>query len=852
MKSPMLTTRAAAVTVALGLGAALASAATPIASADSSGHSPSSADSKPTGAPKAKTGSSARPKTGHNASAPTELKPNATLKAARPARTSAALTRPQRAPLTDTSESPANWLMAAAARREVDLVGDVEEAFRRIDLATTTLLAPIKTLVAELTGARQDDPIPPGACEDGDCNPTSDIYLPWVRNEITVLNLTGKPVTLSDLETRKPLTYGPQEGFVLDNARQVEMAFYQNSSSWDEDWTYEATVKWSDGSATVSVDVDAGGSTASSSSGDMQVVVFDTPEPINGTSMISERQTIVLLPKAGTEITIAPSDAVGQAIVAEALCKVSGSCGQEVVDEQIRLSPEKLVGNTLFNDGSVTSTNRYKVAQEVVKTSGVEENLKIVAGGSLNFSLGPLTFQTEIGALIQQKYAHSWSDGITTESQVDLNVPAGSYGQIYVQYPEYHDYVNMTLTNAGVTINIPDVEYISLAPSGSLDPDGTPLAVTYTTYDWKIGEGPHPYPDSGSVPTPPATSTVDAVTPPDIAPPAPATSRSPKTLGQIIGNYLQDQARAFRTLPNILVNGRAISSETFRIVNLTPYAQTLNSITGEYEEDESPEKGFVLQPFQAIDIEVDYDLFQDQETYVTWTNATGIDVKAELKVYNGGSDPRVTCQSAGCFEGGWDSRNQFSTMYIVYPYDTPGIMDVTNDQNLAGAAVDSACTAGSGGSIPGSCGVNATGQTEYNAPTSGPVQQHVNRGSQTNSYYYTVTTHKSETASWSAGGGIKLKEKAGVFVAQQIEIEASVLYTGSVQVKDSESSTVVQDLLPGYGGAIYIGDPYLRTYGDYIVNLPNLTMIVRGQWIEATSGLSAQGPVANVVDYPLE
>lgn len=759
---------------------------------------------------------------------------------------------PLRAPSPDNPASPADWLKAAGARREVDLLDAVEEAFRRADLAVATLLAPIQTLAAELSGVRQNDPIPPGACEDGDCNPTSDINLPWVRNEITVLNLTGKPVTLSDLETKKPLTYGPQEGFVLDNAREVEMAFYQNSSSWDEDWRYEATVKWSDGSATVSVNVDAGGSTASSSSSDMQVVVFDTPEPINGTSMISERQTIVLLPKAGTEITIAPSDAVGQAVVAAALCKVSGSCGQEVVDEQIRLSPEKLVGNTLFNDGSVTSTNRYKVAQEVVKTSGVEENLKIVAGGSLNFSLGPLTFQTEIGALIQQKYAHSWSDGITTESQVDLNVPAGSYGQIYVQYPEYHDYVNMTLTNAGVTINIPDVEYVSLAPSGSLDPDGTPLAVTYTTYDWKIGEGPHPYPDSGSVPTPPATPAVDAVTPPDIAPPAPATGRSPKTLGQIIGNYLQDQARAFRTLPSILVTGRAISSETFRIINLTPWPQTLNSITGEYEEDESPEKGFVLQPFQAIDIEVDYDVFQDQETYVTWWNATnGVNVKAELKVYNGNSDPRVTCQTGGCMEGGWDSYSDYATMYLVYSYANPGIMDVTHDQNLASAAVDAACTTDSGGSIPGSCGVNATGQTEYNAPTSGPVQQHVNRGSQTNSYYYTVTTYKSESASWSAGGGIKLKEKAGVFVAQQIEIEASVLYTGSVQVKDSESSTVVQDLLPGYGGAIYIGDPYLRTYGDYIVNLPNLTMIVRGQWIEATSGLSAQGPVANVVDYPL-
>ncbi|PQP55105.1 hypothetical protein C6A88_00440, partial [Mycolicibacterium austroafricanum] len=44
---------------------------------------------------------------------------------------------------------------------------------------------------------------------------------------------------------------------------------------------------------------------------------------------------------------------------------------------------------------------------------------------------------TCFGALVQQKYGHSWSDGITTESQVDLDVPPGSYGQIYVQYPEY-------------------------------------------------------------------------------------------------------------------------------------------------------------------------------------------------------------------------------------------------------------------------------------------------------------------------------------------------------------------------------------------------------------------------------
>lgn len=765
--------------------------------------------------------------------------------------------------------SPTQWLAAATSHHEaadtrVAAIVPMPPAgvstqtvnpsrpVNRFALAVHTLLKPIGTLLTELGGlilGTRADPVPPGACRDGVCNPTTDIPLPWVRNEVTVLNLTGRRVTLTDLDTKLPLTYGPQEGFVLENARQVELAFYQGNSYWDEDWTYEGTMIWSDGSTTVSVDVDAGGATASTSDSGVQTVIFETPESIGGPSLISLRQTLVLLPEAGTVITIDSTDPVGQALVASALCKVSGSCTQEVVDEQVMLSAPKQVGNTLFNAGSVVSTNRYKVVHEVTKTSGVEENLKVVAGTSLNFSLGPLAFQTEIGALVQQKYGHSWSDGITTESQVDLDVPPGSYGQIYVQYPEYHDYVNMTLTNSGVTITIPDVEYVSLAPSGALDKEGNPVAVTYSTVDWEIGTGPHPYPDSNSEPTPPETAAVGFVTPPDIAAPAPAPTAKPKSLFGIIGGYLRDQVRAFRMLPNIVFAGRAISSQTIRVVNLTPYAQTLSSITGEYEEDDSPEKGFVLQPFQEIDIQVDYNVFQDQETYVTWTNATGIAASAELKVFNGGSAPRVTCQSDGCMAGSYDRDS--AVMYLIYPYDTPGRMDVTNDPNLAAAAVDVACAPGYDDAMPGSCGVNVTGDTYYNAPTSGPVQQQNNFGSQTNSYYYTITTTKSESASWAAGGGVKLKEKAGVFVGLQIEIEASVLYNSSVQVKDSESSTVVQNLLPDYGGAIYIGDPYLRTYGDYIVNLPNLTMVVTGQWIEAASGLAAQGPVANVVDYPL-
>ena len=726
-------------------------------------------------------------------------------------------------------------------------------SFTRLALAVETVLKPFGTLLTELGGlilGTRADPIPPGACRDGVCNPNTDIFLPFVRNEVTVLNLTGRPVTLTDLSTKQPLTYGPQKGFVLANARQVELAFYQGNSEWDDDWTYEGTMKWSDGSTTVTVDVEAGGATSSTSNSGVQTVIFETPESIGGPSAIALRQTMVLLPQAGTVVTIDSTDPVGQALVAAALCKVSGSCIQEVVGEQVMLSAPKQVGNTLFNGGSVVSTNRYKVVHEVTKTSGVEENLKVVAGTSLNFALGPLAFQSEIGALVQQKYGHSWSDGVTTESQVDLDVPPGSYGQIYVQYPEYHDYVDMTLTNSGVTIKIPDVTYVSLAPSGTVDKDGKPVAVTYTTVDWEIGSGPHPFPDSQSVPTPPTSVAVDWESPHDIAAPLAPPAAQPRSLIDIAMTYVKDQVEAFRMLPNVLFAGRAVSSQTIRVVNLTPYAQTLSSITGEYEEDESPLKGFVLQPFQEIDIEVDFNVFQDQETYVTWTNVTGIDASAELKVFNGGSAPRVTCQSdAGCMSGSFDSES--AVMYLIYPQATPGRLDVTDDPNLASAAVDAACAPGYNGSLPGSCGVNVTGDVYYNAPTSGPVQQQINLGSQTNSYYYTITTTKGESASWAAGGGVKLKEKAGVFIGLQIELEASVLYNSSVQVKDSESSTVVQNLLPDYGGAMYVGDPYLRTYGDYIVNLPNLTMIVTGQWIEAASGLSAQGPVANVVDYPL-
>jgi hypothetical protein len=46
------------------------------------------------------------------------------------------------------------------------------------------------------------------------------------------------------------------------------------------------------------------------------------------------------------------------------------------------------------------------------------------------------------------------------------------------------------------------------------------------------------------------------------------------------------------------------------------------------------------------------------------------------------------------------------------------------------------------------------------------------------------------------------------------------------------------------------GDAYLRTYGDFMIHLPNSTIIVRDQWLDNPSGLAAMGPVVSLTDYP--
>jgi hypothetical protein len=220
---------------------------------------------------------------------------------------------------------------------------------------------------------------------------------------------------------------------------------------------------------------------------------------------------------------------------------------------------------------------------------------------------------------------------------------------------------------------------------------------------------------------------------------------------------------------------------------------------------------------------------------------------AKLVTYGDGGTA-VQCSTSACMDGGADDANSAEVMYIIQP--SPSTFDLTSDPNLASAAVDSACYYDAAGKTPGSCSANVTGQSYFTQPLVAPSNYYWNDSSQPGSYTYQITLSNSETDSWSAGGGIKIKEKSSLFVGQQIEFEATTLYTGSTQVKNSEITTVKQNVDPYSTGTMSEGDALLRTYGDFIVNLPNSTVIVRNQWLENSAGLAAQGPVISLDDYP--
>ncbi|TDO10021.1 hypothetical protein EV580_4306 [Mycobacterium sp. BK086] len=894
MNPSMLNTRAAAATVAFGLGVALASGPTAIASADSSsegnvsstgaastgGGGRAKADavqSKSTGSPKKPQsgpvkskprGSTVTPTTSM-ISSPLPTPPVMSRAIARVAADVTSVLSSLAIPATKTVDNPANWLLAAAARREL---GDTTDAAarsarlevaavrtpsfgtvgRRIDAVIVTLLAPVRTLLAEfgvVPGSREEQF--PGSCVDSVCVSSSDIPVPQPQVQTTFLNVTGRSLTLTAISTNDPLAFGPQVNYVLENGRQVEMGFYKNQ---DEDTPSRATMTWSDGSTQVSVYVNFQGATATPSNSNLQTDVFTNPTPITGPSTAEVSQTVLFLPKAGSEITIDATDGVGQAIVATALCENRGSCTLEAVGQQVVETLPKSVGNTVFNYGSETSSNSYEVGHEVVKTSGVEENLKIAVGGSVKFTLGPINFETEINAVIQQKYGHTWSSSVLTRKSATVNIPPGSYGQIQLSYNEYHDFVDMTLTDKNVTINIPGLEYVSPVPVGGVDASGNPIAgPTWITVDYPIGTGPDPTPNSTSTPVPPTTTktTVPAPTPHDIAAPV-STPAAQRSLGSVLRKFVRDETRAILSLPEVLSTGqpRQLSTRGFEVVNLTPYPQKLISITGEIEEDDSPASGYVLQPFQMVRIEVDYASYGNQEAYVTWQRNDGgatTQSTATLKNYKDGSSA-VQCGNSACMDGGEDEPNSAEVMYIIQP--SPTTFDLTTDVNLASAAVDAACYYTSSGATPGSCSADVTGQSYYTQQVGLPYDQNYNPGTQVNAFTYTIITSESETESWSAGGGLKIKEKSNLFVGQQIEVEATALYTGSVQEKASETTTVKQNLAPQTTGTASYGDAFLRTYGDFTIFLPNSTTLVRNQWIENPSGLAAMGPVVSLDDYP--
>ncbi|MGB7358921.1 MAG: hypothetical protein WA944_13365 [Mycobacterium sp.] len=717
-----------------------------------------------------------------------------------------------------------------------------------IDQTINTLLGPVRTLLAELRGERLaglPGQVPasyvgfPGACTPSGCTPSSDIPIPQPNSQITFLNLSGKSLKLTSLDTTYPLAYGPDDGYVLGHARQVEMGLYTSA------FLPGALMEWTDGSATDYVVLVQGALGAQvAPAGNLQGDVFTTPQPVTGpvSPEGALRQTVVFLPPSGSEITIDESDGMGQAIVAMSLCGVAGSCNMEAIDSRIEYTDTKNVGNTVFNYGTVNSTNTYEMFHEAVKTNGFEANLKLALGGGLNFTLGPLTFQGELNAVLQGKYGRSWSSGVITKEGATLSVAPGKYGQILLSYPEYHDTVDMTLTQKNVTIHIPGTQWVSPVPEDATNPDGSPVALpSWVTRDYDIGTGPMPDPDAGEAPVAP-----------DIATPAPS---SPRSFGAILADFVVAEVRAVLSLPGVVFNSFGVFGATrgFEIVNLTPYTQYLTSISGDYDVDRSPPVGYELAPFQMVRVEVPYSLFgNDLKAYVQWhTNPTGSGAGSYATLSTVGTgNSYVDCTSLSCMNGGYDSALSASVMYLIA--QSPRTIDLTRDPNTASAAINAACETDSAGRSPSTCAANVTGQEYYTNPVAAPQQggYHWNDSSQPATFSYTLVTYESTKESWSVGGGLKIKEKSGLFLVQQMELEATALYSASKQTKESESTTVKQSVPPYSTGVMSKGDSILRTYGDFVVSLPNLTLVVRDNWIENPAGLAALGPVVSLTDYP--
>lgn len=779
--------------------------------------------------------------------------------------------------------TPAEWALVAWTRREFGAAVGLDPSYptlgttgpalvqQFIDQTVASLLNPVRKLIFDLTGelglpgqGMVTDGFP-GACRDGVCDPSSDIPIPQPNVESTFLNLAGERLVLSKLETEYAPAEGPSEGFVLDVGRSVEFMFYNSNPTY-----YAANMEWVGvESGTVysfrlrAHDVDYY---------DGPQMHFTTPEPVTGATYPTDarRQTFLLLPsEPGATITIDPTDPIGQATVATSLCDVVATCRMEAVDQKVVFTDYRNVGSTLFNRGTLNSTNTYDVSHKTTSTSGFQETAKAVLSAGFEFSFLGVDLKGQVGTILYETFGTTWTDTATYTESIGLPVAPGKYGQIQVSTPMYESTVDMTIEVDGVTIEIPGTVWLSPVAEDTVNENGQPVAApSWRTVDYDIGTGPMPYPDSDTEPSAPdtsgATPTPTVPTPDDIAAPEPGNSVRPSPVRAVL-DFMAAEVRALLNIPASLLKlpaaalglypptaGVTGSTRGFEIVNLTANPVVITGLNGGVVKDESPPDGYVLQPFQMVRVEVEYGFFGSEDAGITWQPVgSSAAARATLVVDGGTGDTRVDCgDTTTCMNGGYDDDLAASILYIV---SEPGtVVDVTDTPNLASAVVNAGCEPDADGRGPMGCSVDITTQEYYFDPATYPASggTFYNNATTTVTHGYSVTLANSVKYSWSSGGGIKISEKAGLFIFQQVDLEVYAVYQGSLTQEQSERTGVTQSIPSGHTGQIAIGDAWLRTYGDWTVRVPNTTFIVRGQYVDSPALLDVAGPIIEVTDYP--
>lgn len=749
-----------------------------------------------------------------------------------------------------------------------------------IGQTVVSLLTPVRTLMFDLFGERglpgqtgmvSDDF--PGACNGQTCNPSSDIPIPQPSGQYTFINLTGESLVLDEIINYSiPSGDVPTAGFVLEHGRSVEMTYSGPSGS------ASAVFKWNS-LETDSVMYEVWGTDYGGRmyhSGDLAGFHYATPTPETGeTYPVSTedliQETFALLPEAGTAVTVAEDDPIGQVLAAGALCAVV-TCDMDAVGQEIVFSDWRSVGNVLFNEGTQNATLTYETGHKTTSTSGFQETLKIVAGLGLSFDIFGPGLETAVSAVINQSYGTTWAESVTYSNAASVEVPTGEYGVISVQTPMYDSTINISIDTHDVVINIPGTKWLS--PVG----DPNMAAPRWRTETYIIGSEDGPInPDSTDEPSAPdsphaSLPTPNVPTPEDIDAPTPEDAARPNPL-HALAKFVEAEVKALLNIPASLIGlpatmlgldpvaiGVAGATRGFEIVNLTPFPVTIEfpDTDGEdWVDDEIPPDGYVLAPFEMVRAEMEYEFFSDNEGNLNWTISVGdgtyVNGTGHMWVHGGQGQSHVSCRNEStCMDGGYDSANSASVLYITSPVGT--VADVTDSPNLASAVTNLGCEPDAAGRGPAGCHVQITKQELYYDTTRYPSAggEFQNDASTKATHKYTVTLSNSAKTSWSTGGGIKISQKTGALIVKSIDIEAYTVYQSSLTEEQSEKTSVTQVIPPGHTGIMGTGEAWLRTYGDWTIDLPNATIIVRGEYVDSPALLDVGGPLIGVTDYPTE